>query len=125
MEADPKFSARTVFQCALDGDPSALKIFAAAGAALGIVLANLINAFNLPLYVVGGGMSRAWGVFSPGMFTELRKRSIVFRAGEAEGVKNKGTVVVPAQLSGDSGLVGAARLPMIAKTSWSFCSLAV
>src|SRR5689334_10576520 len=54
MEADPKFSARTVFQCALDGDAKALEIFAIAGTALGIVLANLINAFNLPLYVVGG-----------------------------------------------------------------------
>ena len=89
MEADPKFSARTVFQCALDGDAKALEIFATAGAALGIVLANLINAFNLPLYVVGGGMSKAWAVFSPALFVELRKRSIVFRAGEA-GVNNRG-----------------------------------
>jgi len=64
------------------------------------------------------------GVFS-GIIVELRKRSIVFRAGEAAGAKSKGTVVVPSQLSGDSGLVGAARLPMIANTSWSFCSLAV
>jgi glucokinase len=125
MEADPKFSARTVFQCALDGDARALEIFAIAGTALGIVLANLINAMNLPLYVVGGGMSKAWAVFSPALFVQLRKRSIVFRDGEAAIAKNKGTVVVPAQLSGDSGLVGAARLPMIAKTSWSFCSLAV
>jgi glucokinase len=125
MEADSKFSARAVFQCALDGDPVALQIFATAGAALGVALANLINALNLPLYVVGGGMSKAWAVFSPALFAELRKRSIVFRAGETATTKSKGTVVVPAQLSGDSGLVGAARLPMIAKDSKSFCSLAV
>jgi hypothetical protein len=28
-------------------------------------------------------------------------------------------------LGGEAGLVGAARLPMIAKGSWNFCSLAV
>ncbi|HMC31569.1 MAG TPA: ROK family protein [Candidatus Angelobacter sp.] len=125
MESDPAFSARTVFQCALSGDATALKIFAAAGHALGIALASLINALNFPLYVVGGGMSRAWEVFSPALFSELRKRSIVFRAGESSPGKQKSTTVVPARLAGDAGLIGAARLPMIAKSSWNFCSLAV
>jgi glucokinase len=119
MESEPAFSARTVFQCAMKGDATALKIFSTAGHALGIALANLINALNFPLYVIGGGMSKAWEVFSPALFEELRRRSIVFRAGE------KSTVVVAARLAGDAGLVGAARLPMIAKTSWNFCSLAV
>jgi glucokinase len=119
MEADPAFSARTVFQCARKGDSTALKIFSTAGHALGIALANLINALNFPLYVIGGGMSRAWEVFSPALLEELRRRSIVFRAQE------KSTVVVPARLAGEAGLIGAARLPMIEKTSWNFCSLAV
>jgi glucokinase len=119
MESEPAFSARTVFQCAMKGDATALKIFSTAGHALGIALANLINALNFPLYVIGGGMSKAWEVFSPALFEELRRRSIVFRAGE------KSTVVVAARLAGEAGLVGAARLPMIAKTSWNFCSLAV
>jgi glucokinase len=119
MEVDPAFSARTVFQCARKGDSTALKIFSTAGHALGIALANLINALNFPLYVIGGGMSRAWEVFSPALLEELRRRSIVFRAQE------KSTVVVPARLAGEAGLIGAARLPMIEKTSWNFCSLAV
>jgi glucokinase len=124
MESDSAFTARTVFQCAMVGDSIARDIFATAGQALGIALGNLINALNFPLYVVGGGMSRAWELFSPALFMELRKRSIVFRAGESSA-KAKGTMVVPAQLAGDAGLLGAARLPMIAKTSWNFCSLAV
>lgn len=119
MESDPAFSARTVFQCALNGDATALQIFSRAGHALGIALASLINALNFPLYVVGGGMSKAWEVFSPALFSELRRRSIVFRAGE------KSTVVVPARLGGDAGLLGAAHLPMITRSSWNFCSLAV
>src|ERR1051326_5154386 len=82
MESDPAFSARTVYQCAVKGDATAREIFSTAGHALGIALANLINALNFPLYVIGGGMSKAWEVFSPALFDELRKRSIVFRRSE-------------------------------------------
>ena len=125
MQSDPAFSARSVFQCALNGDATALNIFSTAGHALGIALANLINALNFPLYVIGGGMSKAWEVFSPALFDELRKRSIVFRAGESAAGKKNHTTVVPARLGGDAGLVGAARLPMIARSFGNFCSLAV
>jgi glucokinase len=124
MDANPAFSSQAVFQCAVNGDTAALNIFATAGRALGIALGSLINALNFPLYIVGGGMSRAWDMFSPALFAELRRRSIVFRAGES-AAKPKSTMVVPAQLAGDAGLVGAARLPMIARSAWNFCSLAV
>ena len=124
MESDPAFSSQAVFQCAVNGDTAALNIFATAGRALGIALGSLINALNFPLYIVGGGMSGAWDMFSPALFAELRRRSIVFRAGES-AAKPKNTIVVPAQLAGDAGLVGAARLPMIARSAWNFCSLAV
>jgi len=124
LGSETAFSARSVFQCAAAGDIVAREIFAAAGHALGIALGNLINALNFPLYVVGGGMSRAWEFFSPALFAELHKRSIVFRAGES-ATKKKSTMVVPAQLAGDAGLLGAARLPLITRSSWNFCSLAV
>jgi glucokinase len=124
MESDPAFSSHAVFQCAVNGDAAARNIFASAGRALGIALGSLINALNFPLYIVGGGMSRAWDMFSPALFAELRRRSIVFRAGES-AAKPKSTMVVPARLGGDAGLVGAARLPMIARSAWNFCSLAV
>src|SRR6185503_544035 len=51
---DSALTARTVYACAQAGDPAAMRIFATAGSALGIALGNLINAFNLPLYVIGG-----------------------------------------------------------------------
>src|SRR5215472_6149311 len=54
-----EISAQTVFECFQQGDPVAQQIFATVGAALGIALANLINALNLPLYVVGGGVAAA------------------------------------------------------------------
>ena len=121
---DPALTARTVHTCAQAGDPAARRIFAAAGTALGIALANLINAFNLPMYVIGGGVSRAWDQFSPAMFQELTERSIVFRAGEQQKQSHRATEVKPAQLQDRAGLIGAARLPMIMQPG-RCCSLAV
>ena len=110
---DPELSARSVHACASAGDPAAIEIFRSAGKALGIALANLINAFNLPMYIIGGGVAKAWDQFSPAMFHELHERSIVFRAGEQEKRSHRSTEVTPALLQDRAGILGAARLPMI------------
>ena len=113
MSKGAELSAKSVFQCALEGDAVARQIFETAGAALGTVLASLINALNLPMYVIGGGVANAWPAFSPAMFRELKKQSVVFRAGEnAESHTNR-TVVTQALLGNAAGLMGAARLPML------------
>jgi len=121
---DSALTARTVYACAQAGDPAAMRIFAVAGSALGIALGNLINAFNLPLYVIGGGVSRAWNQFAPAMFEQLRTRSIVFRAGEEQKRTHRATEVVPAMLQDRAGLLGAARLPVILRPD-RCCSMAV
>ena len=121
---DRALTARTVYACAQAGDPIAIRIFEGVGKALGIALANLINAFNLPMYVIGGGVSRAWGQFSPAMFHELTERSIVFRAGEEQKRTHRATEVVPAALQDRAGLLGAARLPVILRPD-RCCSMAV
>ena len=111
--ADPDLSARSVHDCANRGDTVAIEIFQTVGKALGIALANLINAFNLPRYIIGGGVANAWDQFSPAMFRELHERSIVFRAGEREKSNHRSTQVTPALLQDRAGLLGAARLPMV------------
>jgi glucokinase len=68
------------------------------------------------MYVIGGGVSSAWEAFSPALFRELRKRSIVFRAsdpGENDQRQEKKTIVTRALLGSDAGLIGAARLPLL------------
>jgi glucokinase len=117
QKLDPALSARTVHACAQAGDAAAKRIFAAVGVALGIALANLINAFNLPMYVIGGGVSQAWDQFSPRLLEELTERSIVFRAGEEQKMQHRSTEVKPAQLGPHAGILGAARLPMILEAS--------
>src|SRR3989449_1440476 len=122
---NPEFSAKAVYNLAIQGDEEAKKIFRRVGHALGIVIADLVNALNLPMYVVGGGVSSAWEAFSPAIFDELRKRSMVYAAtapatltdghGASAQVEPGGptkTIITRALLGSDAGLYGAARLPM-------------
>jgi len=117
-----------VHQMAMQGDEPAREIFRRVGDALGIVLADVINIFNLPMYVIGGGVSSAWDAFAPPMMERIRKNSFVYRATApaepARGVQGNAipddvlparrtTIVTRALLGSDAGLIGAARLPMI------------
>jgi len=125
--ADVEFSSKLVYSLALQGDKPAQEIFHKAGWALGILLAGLVNALNLPMYVIGGGVSAAWALFSPAMFDELRRRSMVYAAtappehagGQGASAEvtahpmGQPTIVTRAVLGSDAGLFGAARLAML------------
>jgi glucokinase len=124
--SDAEFSAKEIYNLAIQGDEQAKKIFRRAGRALGIALANLVNGLNLEMYVIGGGVSSAWEAFSPSIFEELRQRSMVYAAtapsdpsGSASGASaqvepgtSRKTIITRALLGSDAGLFGAARLPM-------------
>jgi glucokinase len=113
---NPEFNAKIVYQLALQGDEQARRIFRTVGWALGIALGGLINALNLPMFVIGGGVASAWDAFAPAMFEEIAKRSFVYRAtaprntGQIEADR---TIVTRALLGSDAGLYGAARMPML------------
>ena len=111
-----EFDSRHVYQLAKQGDAAAQQIFRCVGRALGIVLADMVNGFNLPIYVIGGGVASAWDAFAPTMMEEVRKRSFVYAATVPERVQaalpKKSTLITMAQLGGEAGLYGAARLPL-------------
>ena len=123
---DPEFSSKAIYNLAIQGDEEAKKIFGRVGRALGICLANLVNAFNLNMYVIGGGASSAWEAFSPFIFEELRRRSLVYAATTPDPAISGGasasapvgtdvstkTIITRALLGSDAGLYGAAQLPM-------------
>lgn len=124
--SDPEFSAKAVYNLAIQGDLDARRIFQHVGRALGILIANLVSSLNLPMYVVGGGVSSAWEAFSPNIFEELRQRSTVYTAtappsqardqgasAEVDVKVSRYTIVTRALLGSDAGLYGAARLPMV------------
>jgi len=112
----PEFSALVVYNLAMAGDKPAQAVFQKVGWALGIAIANYINALNLPMYVIGGGVSHSWDAFAPAMFEEIKSRSFVYVATNSEdpnGLRMQKTIVTRALLGGDAGLLGAARLPMV------------
>jgi glucokinase len=124
------FTAKAVHNLATLGDEPAKQIFRKVGRMLGIALSDLVNALNLPIYVVGGGVFSSWDIFSTSIFQELRKRSMVYaatapdspganREGASAHVQSGGsskTIITRALLGSDAGLYGAARLPMVVET---------
>jgi glucokinase len=123
-----EFSARAVFNLAIEGDKAAQRVYDKVGWALGVLIGDLVNILNLRMYVLGGGVSNGWSAFAPCMFAELRKRSMVYAAtappdefipvGASAKVSATQpppyrTVITRALLGSDAGLYGAARLPMV------------
>jgi glucokinase len=123
--ADPEFSAKSIYNLAIQGDAAAQRIFQRFGEVLGILLADLVNVLDLDMFVIGGGVVSAWDAFAPRMFTELRERSLVYAAsapvdptakkeGASAQIANyakKKTIITQALLGSDAGLYGAARIP--------------
>lgn len=98
-------TAEAVCGLAIDGNDKAKMIFRTMGSALGIALANLINIFNYPLYLLSGGVLPAWEFFAPEMMAEIERRSFTYR--------NAPTRVDKAILGNEAGLYGAAYLPLM------------
>ncbi len=123
MQKDPEFTSKVIYDMAMQGDAPARHVFEQVGKALGTVIADMVNIFNFPMYVIGGGVSSAWDAFAPLMLETVARNSFVYRAtapdenkqvGDVVSRSVRGTMITKALLGGDAGLVGAARLPMIA-----------
>jgi glucokinase len=99
-----ELTSEIVYEVAKAGDAACREIFQSVGRYLGIGIAGLVNALNLPLYVIGGGAAESWSLFAPAMMEELRYRSYIFR--EAS------TRIEKSVLQGDAGICGAAFLPL-------------
>ena len=125
-QSGAEFNAESVYNLARQGDEAARRVFCRVGRALGIALATLVNSLNLPMHVIGGGVSKAWETFAPAIFEELRQRSMVYAATAPEDPLSAGqgssrvgscriTTITQARLGSDAGLYGAARLPMLVR----------
>jgi glucokinase len=98
-------TSEDVYKLAVEGNDRAKAIFVSMGEALGIALANLINAFNFPLFLLSGGPLPAWDYFAPAMMQEVERRSFTYR--------HAPTKIEKATLGNEAGLYGAAYLPFI------------
>lgn len=114
VKSQSPLTASSIAELASSGDPRALQVFEEMGRALGLSLANLVNALDLPLYVLGGGAAAAWPLFAERMFATVREMSYVYRMSMPDDpavFQHGRTHIAPAQVS-DAGLLGAALLPV-------------
>jgi glucokinase len=98
-------TSEDVYKLAVEGNDRAKTIFRSMGESLGVALANLINIFNFPLYLLSGGPLPAWDYFAPAMLEEVARRSFTYR--------HAPTRIERATLGNEAGLYGAAYLPFI------------
>ena len=114
-------TAHDLYLLALAGDQRASSVFHSLAHSLAIGLTALINTLNLPLYLIGGGVSEAWELFAPTLFRELHRRSYVYRLTAPSAPttltpidplfeKHK-TQILLAELGSTAGLLGACLLP--------------
>ncbi len=110
MQLGENLSSKDVYELALKQTPEgekARRIWSIMGESLGVALAVLVNTFNVPLYLLSGGMLPAWDCFAPAMFATLEERSFTYRATKS------GTQIAQATLGNEAGLFGAAYLPWL------------
>jgi glucokinase len=84
------------------GDQDCAAAFAEAGRWIGIAIADLLNALNLPLFLIGGGMGAAFSLMADAINSEVATRA--FR------IPAKHVRIAPAKLGNDAGTLGAAKL---------------
>ena len=96
-----RVTAQTVYEAAAAGDPLALEVVHDTARYLGTGVANLINILNPEVVVICGGVTRA----GERLFTPLRRE--VARRAFRPAVQ--ACRIVPGELPGTAGVVGAAR----------------
>lgn len=101
-DATPEATAKELAAAAAAGDPVALQAFRRGATAIAAMIASVGAVCDLDLVVIGGGVAKA----GPVLFEPLREA-----LGHYAGLDFiAGLRVVPAQLGGAAGLVGAAAL---------------
>ena len=75
---DPeKIEGRYLTEAAEQGDPYALGFWKQEGYYLGCALANLFNAYDPDVFILGGGVTKARRFFEDEMFRQLKARTVM------------------------------------------------
>jgi len=69
--------ATELFASAARGDPAARGVVEQAARYMGIALISLTNAIDPEMFVMGGGVSRSWGLIYPTMIATLRSSPFI------------------------------------------------
>jgi len=97
-----RVSGRDLVAAAKDGDPQALELFEQHGRWLGLGIASIVNTFEPERVVIGGGLSRASGLFLDTAVAEAGRNTLP--------VLWERTRVELARGGSDAGVIGAGVL---------------
>lgn len=97
----PEISAKSVFDCAKNGDELSMEVVEKACYYLGIAMAHIAQVVDPEAFVIGGGVSKAGEIL-----TETVKK--YYNANVMDALKNKEFRL--ATLGNDAGIYGAAKL---------------
>ncbi len=109
-ETTGPLTTREMARLAVCGHEAMINLFDEVGYYLGLGIAAMINALDLPLYVVGGGVANAWDLFAPAMFRSVREHSYVYqlsRPTQTAFHEKSRTFITKARLGSQAGLLGA------------------
>ncbi|GJF10130.1 glucokinase [Mycolicibacterium cyprinidarum] len=106
-QAPAAADAKALAEAARRGDPVGVRAFRRAAGAVAAMIASVAAVCDLNLVVVGGGVAKA----GPVLFDPLRAALSSYAGLDFIGDLQ----VVPAELGGDAGLVGAAALANLAR----------
>jgi glucokinase len=95
-------SGETIAEAAQTGDMLARELIQTAGRYFGMSLANIIEAFNPEVIVIGGGLARIGPLLLDPCFKAMEENIHPVLSGV--------TRIAPSQLGDDAGLIGAAAL---------------
>lgn len=106
-DAGPEADARELAEAAGRGDPVALRAFRRGATAVAAAIASVAAVCDLDLVVIGGGVAKSGAL----LFDPLREALASFAG--LDFIRD--IRVLPAELGGDAGLVGAAALATSAR----------
>lgn len=97
-----RLTSKIVYEALEQGDALACEIFEETGRLLGVGIANIVNTLNPEMIVISGGVIQAGEHLFRPTREEVRRRAF-----EEPTLTAK---IVPAQLGGDAGVIGAAGI---------------
>lgn len=97
-----EITAATVYEATVQGDPYAAEVMKDTARFLGAGVASIINILNPEMVVIAGGVTRAGDTLFEPLRAEVRRRA--FRSAQ------ECCRIVPAELPGTAGVVGAAAV---------------
>ncbi|NLH50325.1 MAG: ROK family glucokinase [Myxococcales bacterium] len=100
---DPdRITPKLIYDAAKQGCPVSRAVFEKASRYLGNMMASVLNLLNVPLFVIGGGVSASFDLLYEPMRDEIRRR--------AYRIPGENVAIQRAILGNDAGMIGAGML---------------